>query len=531
MAPKGTYRVVTAEQVRDGKILEVLGNHFCKIIKKHALEKNINGLPDRLDIGSACSGSGGDKFTTKAVAKALTKAFGRKINARSIFVCEIKEEKQKWLDAVYDDEPDVCCFTDIMNLDKVDSDCSRHKNKCRVLDVFGYLCGFSCTAVSKMNKNASSFSMSKENATSSTFNGARHYVRTHKPFVFVFENVDALNEGGESKDQEKHSVQVQNVLIEEGYEVQIFTINSMWFGLPQRRQRIFIVGLLKRGRHIKNMTKLDFDNVFIKMADLLDEVRSSAPDMHTACLKDDDDRVKQIFEQKITEDDEDVMKSLTTKDFAKQHRAFCKANNIRYASLACSEDTKQSPWFKFLSCRESEVLAATQRLHGEHACCYVDQSIDRSPMAKCFGDRGPLLCPTLCGHTKMWLARKGTKKIPARQRLLTGREALSFQGFPHHNVEKIDQFSDSFLRNLAGNAYPLPIIMAILLAVLSTVPWAFREADEPRVPLSGDSGDDDEPDDDDSDEADSVTSFATASKRAMSSLRECMQPPSKRARG
>ena len=114
-----------------------------------------------------------------------------------------------------------------------------------------------------------------------------------------------------------------------------------------------------------------------------------------------------------------------------------------------------------------------QRIHGEYVNVCVDQSIDRCPIAKESRPSGPLASPTLCGHTKMWMGfrPKGKKKAaPPRQRLLTGREALSLQGFPHARVRNIDDFSDSLLTNLAGNAYPLPVIMAILMAVLVTVP-------------------------------------------------------------
>ena len=160
-----------------------------------------------------------------------------------------------------------------------------------------------------------------------------------------------------------------------------------------------------------------------------------------------------------------------------------------------------------------------QRIHGEDVCCFLDQSIDRMPIAKPHEVSGPIVCPTLCASSKMWLASKSTKGKRGRQRLLTGREALSLQGFPHNRVQGIDQFPDGLLSDLAGNAYPLLVIMAILMSVLVTVPWKTPETDNPTAPS-----------DTDSDHNEAESDAAHFAMQALRRSNPAMESPNKRAK-
>ena len=133
----------------------------------------------------------------------------------------------------------------------------------------------------------------------------------------------------------------------------------------------------------------------------------------------------------------------------------------------------------------------------------------------------------VCNHKNVAFI-EGDQGKRGRQRLLTGREALSFQGFPHSRVEGIDAFADTLLSDLAGNAYPLPVIMAILMAVLATVPWQHAVADKPAA-VENKTGTDSDQDEAKSD----GEASADAALLAMQALRRsnpAMESPSKRAK-
>ena len=66
----------------------------------------------------------------------------------------------------------------------------------------------------------------------------------------------------------------------------------------------------------------------------------------------------------------------------------------------------------------------------------------------------------------------------ARHRLVLGKEALMSQGFPIVRSPLADEFSDSFLRDLAGNAFPATVVLAIVAGVIFAVEWKPPADDE-----------------------------------------------------
>ncbi|WP_298236591.1 DNA cytosine methyltransferase [uncultured Azohydromonas sp.] len=65
------------------------------------------------------------------------------------------------------------------------------------------------------------------------------YVRETKPLALLMENVpDILNHGGENVAE-----LVAKELREEGYDVRYTLLNASWFGVPQTRERMFLIGV------------------------------------------------------------------------------------------------------------------------------------------------------------------------------------------------------------------------------------------------------------------------------------------------
>ena len=66
-----------------------------------------------------------------------------------------------------------------------------------------------------------------------------HYVRETKPLALLMENVpDILNHGGRNVAET-----VARHLQEEGYVVRYTLLNASWFGVPQTRERMFMIGV------------------------------------------------------------------------------------------------------------------------------------------------------------------------------------------------------------------------------------------------------------------------------------------------
>ena len=66
-----------------------------------------------------------------------------------------------------------------------------------------------------------------------------HYVRETKPLALLMENVpDILNHGGQNVAET-----VSEHLRKEGYRVRYTLLNASWFGTPQTRERMFLIGV------------------------------------------------------------------------------------------------------------------------------------------------------------------------------------------------------------------------------------------------------------------------------------------------
>ena len=60
----------------------------------------------------------------------------------------------------------------------------------------------------------------------------------------------------------------------------------------------------------------------------------------------------------------------------------------------------------------------------------------------------------------------------ARPRLLLGYEAMVFQGFPMALMSSaIRSSKECLLKDLAGNMVSLPVMLAVTMATISSMPW------------------------------------------------------------
>ena len=116
------------------------------------------------------------------------------------------------------------------------------------------------------------------------------------------------------------------------------------------------------------------------------------------------------------------------------------------------------------------MITLVQAVHGLEGGRDISQSLEQSRIitGKVTSMR------TLLPGNKWWLS------IPEKgvARLLTGRESLTIQGFPWQQKERavVDSFSDSIMRDLAGNAFPGHVVLAILDSLMYALPWERPES-------------------------------------------------------
>lgn len=146
------------------------------------------------------------------------------LGGRCVFSSEWDEQAKKTYYANYGDVP----FGDI----------TKESTKNKIPKTFDILCaGFPCQAFSLAGKR-----LGFEETRGTLFFDVAEILRRHQPKAFFLENVKGLA----SHDKGKTLRIILNTLDEVGYVVpNPEIINAMFFGVPQHRERIYIVGFRK----------------------------------------------------------------------------------------------------------------------------------------------------------------------------------------------------------------------------------------------------------------------------------------------
>lgn len=123
--------------------------------------------------------------------------------------------------------------------------------------------GSPCQSFSMVGKRAG-----LEDTRGTLFYDFARVVKESRPKVFIYENVKGLlsHEGGKT-----WSI-VQQVFRGLGYKIFFQTLNSKDFGIPQHRERVFVVGFRDRKRDFEFPKKVPLE---LKMQDLLEDFTDS----------------------------------------------------------------------------------------------------------------------------------------------------------------------------------------------------------------------------------------------------------------
>ncbi|CAE7244005.1 nlaXM [Symbiodinium microadriaticum] len=127
-----------------------------------------------------------------------------------------------------------------------------------------------------------------------TFKGVCHMIKQTKPLCFILENVDSLESGTSSNDDDKEPSKsnlemIMTWLNELGYGVTVEKLRSDDFGLPQRRSRLYFFGL----RYNSDVLAEPADDILSKVGERLLLLHKKATDPECFMLPSDDNLLEE----------------------------------------------------------------------------------------------------------------------------------------------------------------------------------------------------------------------------------------------
>ena len=152
-------------------------------------------------------------------------------NSECVFSCDFDSDSQKSYEANFSEKP----FGDITEISE--TEIPEH-------DVL--FAGFPCQAFSICGDQKGF-----EDTRGTLFFDIARILRARKPKAFVLENVKQLVSHNQGKTLERIVETLQNL----GYQVNYKILNALDFGLPQKRERVFIVGFREPQSFVWNLQK------------------------------------------------------------------------------------------------------------------------------------------------------------------------------------------------------------------------------------------------------------------------------------
>ena len=147
------------------------------------------------------------------------------LGGECVFTSEIDKFAQQTYEANFNEKP----FGDIKEATKSDETIKEHIPKHDIL-----LAGFPCQAFSQAGKRKGF-----EDTRGTLFFDIAKILKVMNPKAFLLENVKGLR----GHDQGNTIKRITEIIVDLGYYPSYEVLNSKDFGLPQNRERIFIVGL------------------------------------------------------------------------------------------------------------------------------------------------------------------------------------------------------------------------------------------------------------------------------------------------
>ena len=458
--------------------------------------------PLELSWGSCCSGSEGVHYVVEAVNLALSQC---KIEARFAhkFSCESDKRKRAWIKNVLESGPlfhtegaasDGCVFQNILDMGNRVARCDRHQADCEVGHVDVLVLGTSCKDLSRANSSVDRQKLvlaetQSKGGSAQTFRGFLAYCEGHRPTLVIYENVDSIDDKISNATETNLSLLMKKMQ-ELGYQGQKVMTDAQEFGLPCRRRRMYVFFVLVSDPRW-NQRSRDIVQVFETFRKLVSSCLRSPP-CATKCLLDADLEAHQkilrcaLVELEKTAEKTAERKAPPNNTWMNKHMEYADQLGVRWAA-PLPPTLGMNDWFCTLTKREGDALRLSRIAGPTAEFRNLSQSVGRVH-GNTLQDSGKHVAPTMLPGQLLW--------TESQERLLTGVEAMILQGYPiipllerleaKGQVRLKENFTESFLTDLAGNAMALPVLLAIFQAGMAAVGFkpCVQEASEDDVRLA-----------------------------------------------
>ena len=451
---------------------EIETGNMVKYFAKHCINKAlqlgkdigalVRRLPTSMLLGCACSGTGSWAVVTDAVVNAMSEISMTPLHCSHLWACESNPRKQEWLKSK-SLTSHSCIFADLSTMHKQSAYCVVHDKECEVKHVFGVAIGTSCTSASRYNVKSGSVKGlldddEVENATFDSWRAACRFLKVHRPSCGLLENVPELD----SKDDDNDSnLDVGLSMIREaGFWAHHIVLHTDKYLLPQCRRRIYIFAI--------NMTDAGMGPIPHNFGKTLEQTlrameHAAVPYSELLLPADSAEMTKELGRLQDMKDERANAKVKDEK-WMIEHADYFKQKGLRWGHAKPSAKLAGSLWFKRLSDREKDCLVVAEKLGAE----YVDFSQGVSRMRTSV-NRDTELMFTMCPGQKVFL-------FGSHLRMMLGRESLTLQGFPWQVEECINNTPETLMTDLSGNAFSLPVIVALLITLLFETPFSTEAA-------------------------------------------------------
>lgn len=365
-----------------------------------------------MKVGSDFSGIGSPEVALKNLG----------IEIEHVFACDVDEYAKKSFLEIH--KPNVF-FDDIRN---------RNHGSVERLDM--YFAGFPCQAFSIAGKRKGF-----DDIRGTLFFDTAEFIRINRPKVFVLENVkgllnhdggktyqtiiDVLSNGGGTVNSQMSFDMFEDGL---GYHLHTCLLNTKEFGLPQNRERIFIVGFDKFAEFI-------IPKGFELTTKLIDILEDEVPEKYYLTQKKIDKLIQ--FNDELS----DVV----------AHSLFPRSSKTGKGGSGSLSKTDGTAYC--IDAQNTQAIEIRQLNPSKES-----GGVQPYQQNRIYDVNG--LCPALNSGQEIW---KGNIVNTKRIRRLTPFECWKLQGFSKEDFDKAANVcSDTQLFKQAGNTISVPVIQAII---------------------------------------------------------------------
>ena len=414
-----------------------------------SLRKRRSGV---IRVGTACSGTDVAIVGIAKITKALNDLFDLPVplQIQHEFSCEVDPFKQNFirrnftsLSRLY---PDVTKLGSTTSLNLV----SGEVELIPAVDIF--VCGFSCKDLSPLKHAQNRESLASGEGTSSqTLHGVLSYCSVHCPRVIIMENVTGVLKVEGKDDQAKmvddasplmkNKTFLEHSFKEAGYLLHFRTLNTLTTGFPQSRKRVYMIAMLQQ----QEMSDKDF-------CSKLDFLYNSLPQIAPRSLEEFllDEEAVESWHRRAKKP-----RRCPGVKWMADHASRYEKHGIAWPPP--SGELARVPGFG-ASERELEIIHLYEQIKPPQSVLEegldVSQSIVRARFA----------CGVVCCLTpgvRLFLRRRG--------RMLLGEEALRIQGLWSRDAVALQDFEDTQLLDLAGNAFSIGSFCSAFIVSLAVL--------------------------------------------------------------